>query len=65
MRFFDQEALDLFRKGGASLSDGNLVRIPSHLVEWALQTVPKNINIYDRNRELCMLNLRKNLWPWI
>jgi trimethylamine--corrinoid protein Co-methyltransferase len=55
MRFFDQEALDLFKKGGAGLSDGNLVRIPPHLVEWALQTVPKNINIYDRNRKLCMM----------
>jgi len=55
MRFFDQEALDLFKKAGAGLSDGNLVRIPSHLVEWALRTVPKNVTIFDRNRQRSML----------
>ena len=49
MRFYDQEALDLFRKAGASISDGNLVRFPPYLVEWALRTVPKNITIYDRH----------------
>ena len=54
MRFYNQEALDLFRKAGASVSDGNLVRIPPHLVEWALRTVPKNITIYDRNGRRAM-----------
>ncbi len=54
MRFYDQEALDLFKRAGASISDGNLVRIPSHLVEWALRTVPKNIPIYDRNGRRAM-----------
>ena len=49
MRFYVQEALDLFKKAGASISDDNLVRIPPHLVEWALRTVPKNITIFDRN----------------
>ncbi len=54
MRFYDQEALDLFSKAGASISDGNLVRFPPHLVEWALRTVPKNITIYDRNGQRAM-----------
>lgn len=54
MRFFAQEALDLFEKAGADVSDGNLVRIPSHLVEWALRTVPKNITIFDRNGKRAM-----------
>ncbi len=48
MRFYDQEALDLFKKAGVEVTDGNLVRIPSHRVEWALRTAPKNITIYDR-----------------
>lgn len=48
-RFFAGEALDLFRKGGAQVSDGNLVRIPRHLVEWALRTAPKSVTLYDRN----------------
>ena len=55
MRFFDQEALDLFKKAGAGISDENLVRIPSHLVDWARKSVPENVNIYDRNRQLCMM----------
>jgi trimethylamine--corrinoid protein Co-methyltransferase len=55
MRFFDQEALDLFKKAGAVVSDGNLVRIPSRLVEWALGSAPKNISIFDRNRQRAMM----------
>jgi len=55
MRFFDPEALDLFKKAGAKLSDENLVRIPSHLVEWAQRSVPENVNIFDRNQQLCMM----------
>ena len=55
MRFFDQEALDLFKNAGAGISDENLVRIPSHLVEWARRCVPENVNIFDRNQQLSMM----------
>ena len=55
MRFFDQEALDLFKKAGAGISEENLVRIPSQLVEWARRSVPENVNIFDRNRHLSMM----------
>lgn len=54
MRFFAQEALDLFKKGGAKVTDGNLVYIPSNLVDWAIRTVPKNITIYDRTGKRVM-----------
>jgi trimethylamine--corrinoid protein Co-methyltransferase len=54
MRFYVQEALDLFTKAGADVSDGNLVRIPAHLVEWALRTAPKNITIFDQNGRRAM-----------
>ena len=54
MRFYEQEALDLFKKAGGSVSDGNLVRIPPHLVEWALSTVPKNVTIYTRDGQRAM-----------
>jgi trimethylamine--corrinoid protein Co-methyltransferase len=54
MRFYEQEALDLFKKAGASISDGNLVRIPPHLVEWALRAAPKNVTIYDRDGQRAM-----------
>lgn len=49
VRFYSEEALDLFRKGGAHVSDGNRVRIPAHLVDWALRTAPKSFTLYDRN----------------
>ena len=54
MRFYEQEALDLFRKAGASISDGNLVRIPPRMVERALRNVPKNVTIYDRDGRRAM-----------
>jgi trimethylamine--corrinoid protein Co-methyltransferase len=55
MRFFEQEALDLFRKAGADVSDGNLVRLPAHLVEWAIGTAPKNITLYDQTGRRAMM----------
>jgi trimethylamine--corrinoid protein Co-methyltransferase len=54
MRFYEQEALDLFKKGGADIADGNRVFIPPHLVEWALHTAPKNITIFDRTGRRAM-----------
>jgi trimethylamine--corrinoid protein Co-methyltransferase len=54
MRFFEQEALDLFKKAGASVSDGNLVHIPPRLVERALRNAPKNVTIYDRDGRRAM-----------
>lgn len=49
IRFYEQEAVDLFKKAGAPVSDGNRVRIPSHLVEWALSIVPKRVVLCDRH----------------
>ena len=34
-RVYDQEALDLLKKAGASITDGNRVRVPNGLVEKA------------------------------
>ena len=34
MRFFDQEAVDLFKKAVCRISDGNIVHIPSNLVDF-------------------------------
>ncbi len=49
-----QEAIDLLKKGGADLSDGNVVRIPSGMVERAFTTVPKRVMLYDRNGQPAM-----------
>ncbi len=54
MRFFSEEALMLFKKGGATITDGNLVCIPPHLVEWALRSAPQNITIYDQTGKRAM-----------
>ncbi len=49
VRFHAEDAVEALRRAGASVSESNLVRIPAHLVEWALRVAPKNIIIYDRD----------------
>lgn len=49
VRLYYQDAIDLARKGGADVSDGNLVRIPSGMVDKAFTTVPKRVVLCDRN----------------
>ncbi len=44
-----EEAIQLLKKAGAMVIEGNLVRIPSHLVENALSTAPKKIDLFDRH----------------
>jgi trimethylamine--corrinoid protein Co-methyltransferase len=48
-RLYDQQAIDLLKRAGASVADGNLVRIPAGLIEKAFSTVPKLVTLYDRN----------------
>ncbi len=48
-RLHDQEAIDLLKTAGASVSEGNRVRIPAGLVEKAFSTVPKRVTLFDRN----------------
>jgi trimethylamine--corrinoid protein Co-methyltransferase len=45
----DQAAIDLLRKGGAAVRDGNRVRVPAGMVERAFTTVPKRLMLYDRH----------------
>ena len=47
-RLYEQEAVDLLKKAGAYVSDGNLVRIPSSLVERALAMAPKRVTLCNR-----------------
>lgn len=48
-RLHDQEAIDLLRRGGASIDDGNRVRVPAGMVERAFDTVPPGVTLYDRH----------------
>jgi trimethylamine--corrinoid protein Co-methyltransferase len=49
VRLYLPEAIDLLKKAGAKVSDGNLVHVPPKLVENALSTVPKEVTLYDRH----------------
>ncbi len=54
VRLHYEDAVDMLKKAGAHVSDGNRVRIPSHLVEWALRTVPKRVVLCDREANRVM-----------
>lgn len=50
----NEEAVALLRKAGAFVEGDSRVRIPEHLIDWAVSTAPHNINIYRRTGELAM-----------
>jgi len=52
VRIFLDEALDLLRQTDAAISDGNLVRFPPGLVEWALDQAPSRVVLCRRGSEL-------------
>lgn len=54
VRLYLDEAVEMFKKAGADISDGNLVRIHSGMVERALSTVPKRIVLANRDGERVM-----------
>jgi len=47
------EALELFKKAGAKV-DGTRVRIPPHLVEWAIRTAPSRVVVCTRDGKPAM-----------
>jgi len=59
---YDQEALDLMKKAGVKVFEGNRVRIPPGLIEWALSIAPKHITICDRNGRRVMPLERNNVF---
>jgi trimethylamine--corrinoid protein Co-methyltransferase len=48
VRIYLDEAIELLRKGGGTVEDGNLVRIPAGRVEWALASAPKQVALFSR-----------------
>jgi trimethylamine--corrinoid protein Co-methyltransferase len=54
IRFHHQEALDLLKGAGAFISGGNLVKLPAHLVDEALASVPRRVVMCDRDGEPAM-----------
>jgi len=53
VKLHDQQAIHLLKKGGADV-DGNLVYVPSGMVEKAFTTVPKRVVLYNRHGEPVM-----------
>ena len=53
-RLHHQPAIDLLQKAGASVSDGNRVRIPPALVENAINTAPNEVTLYNRDGDPIM-----------
>jgi len=49
VRVYEPEGVELLRKAGAGVEDGNRVRIPPKLVERALTTAPRTLTIHDRS----------------
>ncbi|MDI7275752.1 MAG: trimethylamine methyltransferase family protein [Anaerolineae bacterium] len=50
-RIYDHEALEMLRRAGCPVSDGNLARIPAAVVEDALASVPPRIILHNRHGE--------------
>jgi trimethylamine--corrinoid protein Co-methyltransferase len=53
VRLYYQPALDLLKKAGCFVEE-NRVRVPAHLVEWALRAAPSRIVMYDRTGKPAM-----------
>jgi trimethylamine---corrinoid protein Co-methyltransferase len=50
-----ESAVTSLRDAGALVSNGDRVRIPHELVEWALERVPGSVALYDRRGELALV----------
>jgi trimethylamine--corrinoid protein Co-methyltransferase len=62
VRLFDPVALELLKKKGIQVEDGNLVHIPPGLVEWALSIAPKRTVLCDRHGNRVMPLERHNVF---
>jgi trimethylamine---corrinoid protein Co-methyltransferase len=49
-RIHDVEAIQAYRRGGAIVEDGNLVKLPAAMVKRALSTTPETITLAGRDR---------------
>jgi trimethylamine---corrinoid protein Co-methyltransferase len=62
VRLYEPEALELLKARGVAVEDGNRVRIPSGLVEWALSVAPKRTVLCDRRGRRVMPLERHNVF---
>jgi len=57
VRVYSDEALVLLQDAGCSVTDGNLVRFPAGIVEWALSQAPSTITLCDRGSSTARVRL--------
>jgi trimethylamine--corrinoid protein Co-methyltransferase len=62
LRLFEPEALELLKKKGIQVEDGNRVHIPPGLVEWALTVAPQRAVLCNRNGQRVMPLERNNVF---
>ncbi len=51
---YEPQAIELLKTKGLPIEDGNRVRFPPKLVEWALSIAPKLVTLYDRHGKAAM-----------
>jgi len=54
VRVCNEEAISLLRRAGAFVEDGNLVKVPGHLIDWAVRCAPHNISVFNQRAEAAM-----------
>ena len=53
-QYYDKESIEILKKGGCWV-EGNVVKIPTKLVEWAIRTAPSKVTLYNsRTGEVAM-----------
>lgn len=57
----EPQAVELFKEAGCQV-EGERVRIPGHLVEWALRNVPPRVPLCDRNGDPAMFLEENNVY---
>jgi trimethylamine--corrinoid protein Co-methyltransferase len=57
VRVHEAEALALLKNAGAYISDGNLVKMPASLVEWALRQAPSRVGLCARGTDQVVVPL--------
>ena len=62
VRLLVPEAVELLKSAGADVINETDVRIPSHLVEWALNIAPKRVMIANQLGERVMPLERRNVF---
>ena len=56
------EAVEMLKKAGATVKNGDQVFMPRSLVEWAIAQAPSGITIFDRNGEPAMFLEDRNVY---